>query len=502
MDCLRSASRAGAPSSNIRFRHRGGDAPAASVDLDGLVETSRDDALLSIVRGQETELPSSTKIAYVGATDDYRQQIAESRRLVGVSARVSQAELPIVLDSEQAGRIADVWLHETWSSRERAQFALPPTLFRIEPGDTIELMLGEGSRLVRVTEVGERGYRTIEARSTDPTIYETVAGQTRPTKSAGPDVLAGTALLHFLDLPLLRSDQSAEAGFVVARQTPWPGALAVYRSPEDTGFELSVLISLPATLGELVTPLSPGPEGRMDHASRPVVVLAGNALSSVSRTQLLDGSNAGAVRCSNGLWEVIQFERAELIAPQTYELSGLLRAQGGTEDAMFEGAEAGSPFVLLDTSLTAVPLTSDQIGLPYTWRFGPSQRSIDDATYGQSVHAFSGRGLKPLSPVHVTGRRDVPTAGDVSIAWHRRGRIGADSWTVVEIPLDEPFEAYEVDIFDGGTLKRTIVANGPSAVYSLGDQIADFGAARDTYEVVVYQLSAAMGRGTGRSAII
>ena len=96
--------------------------------------------------------------------------MAEARRLAGASGRVAQAELPIVLDPEQAGSIAESWLYEAWAARERASFRLPPTSLGIEPGDIVTVFKDGEARLLRVTEVGDHGVREIEARAIDPEV--------------------------------------------------------------------------------------------------------------------------------------------------------------------------------------------------------------------------------------------------------------------------------------------------------------------------------------------
>ncbi|MES0385927.1 MAG: phage tail protein, partial [Hyphomicrobium sp.] len=81
----------------IQFRHRGAEPTVGSLKEADLVEMRPHDALLTLTRGQETELPASAKIRYLSSISDYQQAVAEARRLVGASGRVSQADLPIVL---------------------------------------------------------------------------------------------------------------------------------------------------------------------------------------------------------------------------------------------------------------------------------------------------------------------------------------------------------------------------------------------------------------------
>jgi hypothetical protein len=485
----------------IVLRHRAMQPAVEELSLDDLVEPRAEDALLTLTRGQETELPAAAKITYIGTGGDYRQAVAESRPLTGVSARVSQAELAIVLDEEQAGSIAETWLHETWAARERAAFVLPPSRIAVEPGDVLAILVDGVERLYRVTEVGDRGARQIEARAVDPHVYDLVAAPVRPAPSQDVQ-LAGQPLLYFLDLPLLTGDEPPEAGYAVARQTPWPGSIAVYASPDAAGYSLKAQIVAPAIIGSTLTDLPAGPEGRLDRATRLTVEVSGGELTSATDVQVLAGRNAAAVRNASGQWEVLQFETAELLAPNTYRLSGLLRGQAGTETAMAGVVPAGAPFVILDQSRAVVPIRIDEIGLPYHWKYGPSTRNIGDATYAAASHAFVGAGLRTLSPVHVRSDRDQAAGGDLTIRWIRRTRVGGDSWELIEVPLGEAAEAYEVDILDGAEVKRTLASNAPSVVYPLAAQIADFGGVQAAYAVRVHQMSAATGRGTGRTALV
>jgi len=485
----------------VVMQHRAGGSELTVLDEQDLVERDANDPLFTLVRSQETELPASAKITYIGAVDDYRQQVAESRRLIGGSTRVSQAEVPLVLEAEHAGAIADTWLHEVWAGRERAQFALPPSQLALEPGDRVALRTNGALVSLRVTGISDEAVRDIEARRVDASIYDPTAAVPRP---AGEVVGSseGPPLVHLLDLPLLRGDEPPEQGYVAALRRPWPGSLALYRSPGSAGYTLSNLIGRAAVIGALLADVGPGPEGRLDNATRLSVRLLDGQLISVTHLQLLSGSNAAAIQASDGGWEVLQFEAAELVAPLTYELSGLLRGQAGTDAAMQAGALAGATFVLIDASLTPVPLTIDEVSLAYNWRAGPANRPVGDANYISLQHTFAALGLRPLSPVHVRSMRSASGSGDIELSWVRRTRSGGDSWELAEVPLGETTEAYEVDILDGETVKRTYAANAPRLVYPLADQVADFGAAQPSYTVRVHQVSSLVGRGTGRTAVI
>jgi hypothetical protein len=482
----------------IVFIRRGAADPAAALTTDDLVETRPEAALSTLTRTQETDLPASAKITYIAAAGDYPSAVEEARRLAGRSARVALADLPLALDAEQAAGIAEVWLFEAWAARERAQFSLPPSRLALEPGDVVHFTAGGRSRLLRITGIGEHGVRDIEALGVDPGVYADAPGATRGTGS-GVQVIVGQPFVLFLDLPLLRGDEPPAAGYVAAAQSPWPGPIAFYRSPETSGFELEAMAFAPAVTGVMLDPLPPGATSRLDRATSVRVRLDSGALASVTELALLGGANLAAVRNEDGQWEVLQFLSAVLTAPGTYTLTGFLRGQAGTEHAMRAPLAAGARFVLLDGALARVDMTEDEIGLAFNWRCGPASRDIGSSNYVAAAHTFVGDGLKPLSPAHVRGSR---SAGDLDIGWVRRTRVGGDSWDGIDVPLAEAEERYEIDILDGSTVKRTLTATSPAVTYTGAQQTADFGSPQSSISLRVFQISATRGRGTPRHATL
>lgn len=481
----------------IRFRHRGASGVAASLTVDALVETKPGSDLFVLTRAQETDLPAAARLSFSGIESDYRQAVVQSRRLVGASGRIAEAQLALVMDGRQASQVADTWLFEAWAARERARFQLPPSALALEAGDVVALEHAGRRSLLRITDIGDHGDREIDARSIDPQVYAGGIGVSR-TASAGSAATVGPVLGLFLDLPLLTGNENPTAGYIAAARDPWPGGAAFYRSPSDAAFTLAVVSPRNATTGVTLDPLPAGPEGRIDYASQPRVRLDTGTLTSATRLAMLSGANVAAIEASDGRWEVLQYEEARLVAPSTYQLLGLLRGQAGTEDAM-TGLAPGARFVLLDEAVATVPLGLGDIGLPFNWRFGPSGRDLGDQSYASAVHAFTGRGLRPLSPVHVRAAR---SGGDLTISWIRRARIGGDSWTVPEVPLSEDAERYEVDILAGTAVVRTLAVSAPSASYPAAQQIADFGAVQPAITLSITQISGSIGRGIARQVTV
>jgi len=485
-------------SGKIVFRHRGRIAPQMMLTTDSLVEEQPEDALYQLTRAQETDLPASAKMRYISSADVYPQAVVEARRLTGASGRVAEADLPIVLDDGLAGALVESWLYETWAARESATFKLPPSTLALEPGDVISVDMAGRSRLLRLTDVTEHGTRDIAALSIDPDVYDRVDAPSRTVSQPAP-VQVGSPAAALMDLPTWNVLADPQSGFIAAMQKPWPGSVALYISPQTTGYQLRALVSAPATIGVTLDPLPSGPEGVIDHRARVRIRLTYGALTSADLVTMLGGANLAAVRNADGDWEIVQFLTATLVDAQTYELGGLLRGQFGTEGAMSETLSSGAQFVLLDGAVTRVPLQQSELKLPFNWRHGPGNRDIGDASYVTTQFTYQGLGLRPLSPVHVKG---VRASGDLSISWIRRTRSGGDNWELPEVPLGEDAESYEVDILDGSDVKRTLTATSPLVIYSSADQIADFGSVQSAVSVKVYQTNTFFGRGAPRAAVV
>ena len=125
----------------IVFAHRGSESAVAELTPDALVESRPGAPLATLTRAQETDLPSSAKLSFISAAGSYPAAVEEARRLAGHSGRVAIADLPLVLEPEQAAQMAEVWLFEAWAARERAAFALPPSRLALEPGDVVAFVL-------------------------------------------------------------------------------------------------------------------------------------------------------------------------------------------------------------------------------------------------------------------------------------------------------------------------------------------------------------------------
>jgi hypothetical protein len=449
---------------------------------------------LERVREPDHALPAFAQLDFTDAMNSHQSATAMADYVGARGSGTTFVSFPGALAAGEAGSLVRNLLRRSWDGRERVTFAVPMAEQQLEPGSVLRLPGESDGPDYLVTEIEDGLTRLVRARR----IVRVAAppAQEVETPRGGDGIVAIPSVPHalFLDLPL-RSAQDAPQDQlrIAARSAPWL-TQAVLASPEDTGFGLRTTILRRAIIGVLEEALPPGSiHGRLDRGTRVTVRLFDGELESVSRIQMLNGANAAAIRSAAGIWEILQFEEAEEIAASIWRLSGILRGQLGTNDAMAAGTETGAPFVLLDEAAAPAGLTADEIGLDLNWRVGPVGYDISEENFLATSTAGGTRALMPLSPVHLKARMEND---DLHLSWIRRGRHDADSWIGEDIPLGEEQEFYRVDIAPaGGAVLRSVTTAIPRWIYTRADQATDFPERPSVVEVLVRQLSAAVGEG-------
>lgn len=459
----------------IRFLMRGR-ASVATISVDDMVATGRDE-VLELTRGQETELPQALKWQVARADEDYDAALVEARRITVEASRISAETFPFAVPPEEAERRCRRALMEAWTGRESVVFRLPPSRLALDPADAIWLDHDSRQLGFRLVSAADAESRAVEAIRQDRQDYDLPPGAARPATPA-KIVAFGAPEVVILDLPQLTEGRIPHHPLIAAHAVPWPGQMAVFRSPGADGFELVTAFATRARIGTLVNDLWSGPVSRFDHGNVMIVDLVSGTLESVTDMALFGGANALAVESTPGAWEIVQAGAAELLAPGRYRLTRLLRGQRGTEEAMGNPTPAGSNVVVLDSLLADLPVAEADLGIPWNWRIGPASKPVSDETYVARSFTPQGMGLRPFAPAHVEQpwrRARVP--GDLTIRWTRRDRsLAADSWNGAEVPMSEATETYVVDILDGSVVKRSLTTATTSAVYTGADQTADWGA--------------------------
>lgn len=471
----------------LRFRLRGG-ANVHAISNDMLVEADADNPLKRLQRTESSSLPAAMRLGFADPVKDYQAAAVEARRRAGGSQREAALDLSAVMPADQAEARAGMLLEDAWAQRETAEFTLPPSFLALEPGDTVKL---EGSAGVyRITGLGGCGARRASAVGVERSVFNTPSGVDRASGFVSLPVPQAPALA-VLDLPLLGADDVAGRVKIAAASDPWAESLALLQRQGPASFRAISAIRVPATMGVLIDPLQAGPLWRIDRANRFRVTLTAGTLSSVSVEEMLAGANRAVIGNTESGFELIQFAQAVLVAEDTYEISGLLRGQSGSEPEMKPVAAQGSLFVLIDDTLVDGGTTANDIGRLLNWRAGPMSRDMADESYREISALYKGRSLRPLRPVHC---RMEQRAGDMNFRWSRRTRLGGDSWELADVPLAEEREAYALTFTTlAGETRHKATSDKSNFLYPAAQRIAHFG--NGSFRIAIAQMAAAYGQG-------
>lgn len=462
---------------------------ATPIPHDDLAEGDAKAPVLAETRAQETDLPAAVRIGYVESGFDYRTSAVMSQRAGSGSAREIALRLPAAVNQALAQARADVALEEAWAQRRRAEFSLLPSQLALEPGDCVAV---SGQRW-RIAAIADGAARKVEALHHDAGLYEPPPAVARVKAGAEAPVFGAP------DVVLMDLAWGTAAPWIAAQAAPWPGRLAVVKKTGAASFVFNRHVEQQATMGVILNTLAEGVTDRIDYTHVLDVLMSKGALASVTEEQLLNGANLAAVGTPETGFEIIQFLTAELTAPGTYRVNGLLRGLAGSLAEILPSRTAGERFVLLNAAVVQPTLTLAEAGLSSTWRIGPQQLDHGHSAYVETVLGGTLKALRPLPPVRLTWRSE---ASGITLNWIRQTREGGDSWDLAEVPLGEQVERYHLTILDGSIVKRSVEVTAPTYLYTTATMLADFGAMPASFSVRLAQVSALVGDGISLERII
>ena len=454
----------------------------------------------------EGEAPRVLELVYIDATADYDPGLQRAFRSTGSSRAPLRIEVPVVFagGATEAARAAWTNLLVAHAAKNKVRLALTHAREALDGADPIMVPFADGTlRRVYIERLTRaRPLLEIEGTLEDVDVYsQTMSGVEREGGGTQtPLEPAAQTLLALMDLPPLRDIDDVLLVYVAmgpdVRGRAWPGA-SLYKSVDGGGSYVDVLdVTTPATIGTTSNALGDWQWNTWDDRNTLDVTLASGTFSSATSVGVLAGINAIAVQ-SGSDWEVVQFRDATLVATNTWRLSNLLRGRRGTERATGGHAAGDLVVLLVDGSVQALGYEIAEVGLDREWKAPTGGQAIADAD-ARTV-ALAANSLRPLAPVHIAGER---AGDDLTIEWTPRVRVGGGWDGSRIIALDEPVEAYEVDVLDGGTVLRTLSASTPTVAYTGAQQTTDFGAPQPQVEVRVYQISSRVGRGHAGAATV
>ncbi len=471
-----------------------------SLTKDDLADSDETPQVVTQSQAWESEA-SAVSVGFKELFLDYRQSVARFVQPAARSLREVNQSTSILSTQPVMLNTARNWLREQNHARQSIQFALPPSKMALEVGDTVSFdMDGEPNRY-RIAEIEDGVVRQLQATRLAPRNTAPRSGRSRVARELSHATMQ--PILEILHLPLLPGQsQKPYAPYLAVYGKPWQGAVALYQGESSTGFAYRQTLEVPAIMGRLEADLGPASPYLWDHGNQIKVKLFNGSLASILPEALLSGANAAAIRTLDGSWEVLQFAHAELVGDNSWVLTGLLRGQLGTEQATSLGALTGASFILLDEAIVPLESSERDVGKSFNYRIVKSGQAINAPDASDQVIELVGRGLEPLSPVHM--RLGVVEDSGLQFRWLRRDRLEADSWVGASIPLNEDSELYQLRILrsDTGNLVREVITEQPEWLYSNAERQADAIAETEPFILEIQQISRLFGAGAKLSRLV
>jgi hypothetical protein len=263
------------------FRSRSEHRPS-EVDLGTLVMAPDSGTAIDYSRAASAEISDRVRLNYVEADGNFEIAASEAVFPENETRDISTSELNIALKEEEARAIVERWLIEARVGRDRASFALPPSLGHLGAGDVVKLAEPGGLASYRIDQFEQGDQGLVQAVRVDETLYEGSSLAQKPLELPAATPITPVFPL-FLDLPLITGDELPHAPYIAATAEPWPGPVAVYSSRYDADYTLNTLVKSPAVLGVTLAPLAAATPGVLDHGAPLVVELTRGSLSGVTR---------------------------------------------------------------------------------------------------------------------------------------------------------------------------------------------------------------------------
>jgi hypothetical protein len=350
--------------------------------------------------------PVAVALRYYDAQRDYQAGLQRSGW--STSGNIDeQLDLPAVLDTASARRIAGNFALQRDIRRDRKQFAIATSAERLVLGQSV------GETAIRATEVEHfNGYSIVHCERY-PLVSVSPSGSVEPGRhQPSPDLVVGTTLLHILEFPSTGSSPASAPIIGLAAGGTGSGWRRASVS-RNIGGDLTELgtIAAPSAIGTLLNPIAGHPPNLIDNFSILQIRIDSNSSPTDRVASSPLASDAPVLMVGN---ELIRYGAIEPLGGNLFAVSGLLRDLGKT----------GSPAHLVGE--TVVFVDRDALLFP---DFGPlvmggnivvEAEGLGDVSPVSQSATVAGLAVRPLAPVH--GRALLLGGGSLAIDWIRRAR--------------------------------------------------------------------------------
>jgi hypothetical protein len=493
----------------VQFVNRGA-APSGTILTEDFVRSGSEDRY-TVTITQDTDLPR--KLTFNFADVDHEQQpnnaIAQRPFDAVDTTREETVDLSTWADhADGAQQKADRYLQRSWISRDTTKNKLTAQHLAFEPGDVTTLSLDGRMRNVRLNKltIGKDGLQCewVRDESSVALLNSATAGAPANNQPVQTIYVPSPSKGFILDAPLVRdADNDVNPVIYYAAGSyggTWPGATV----NEGVGGDFSTIFASVddahrATWGLASSTLGSANPNLWDRGNTLSLSVFGT-LTSATEAEINADPSLNLVALGDvGRWEFLQFATATLTGTSgnanLYTLSGFKRGRRGTEGNV--GTHTAGDLLLVLNGAAAETIGTDQIGMGLAFKVQSLGRDVDSAV--EIDLTFAANTLKPYAPASVKWAWDgTNLTGTIT----RRTRVGG-SWTSGggTIALGETTEAYEVDIYNGVTFKRTIPLSGTNIfTYTAAMAAADGITLPTPPNIKAYQISSTVGRGFALAA--
>lgn len=445
------------------------------------------------------DLPSEIQIEYPSPARDYDLGLQTAYRHDALHQNQTNIRTEVLLSDERALNVAwrTLSLLYLQSNRIEQLRLLPSKGDSIVPGNLIKIPIDSILTAFQVDkkEIGDNDLIEISAVPYEEIIPNFTATSFAVINQDVSGIPFGQAIA--IDIPLIE-DGDADLGLYVGvtSEEKWQFG-SIYYS-EDNGNSYNKLTDFTGRviLGKVTQLPSVHDSSTIDYGSRIAVTLEtyGKTLESLDYSAFLNEKNLGLF--GN---EIISWQNAQLVAPNTYHLTTLLRGLRGTEWAISQHSLNERFIVLKD--LKRISGNVAQIGKTFLFKAAHSGQSLDEITTPTSL-TVTGESIKPYSPVNL---EVIPQSNqDLLISWNLRTRRYGVWREGVEVTLSDTNQSTLEILDNSNNVIRTeeIFSDNPSYLYTLALQVADFGTPQTSLNLRVYQINNLIGRGNFAQAYV
>lgn len=425
----------------IRITSRALQVATETIDLGAVVPLSKSDRYRA-PRGNVGSIPAIAYLSHNDVGHDYGTNTVQSRLSISGNGE-SFTDSQVLIDPQTAGDLIRSGHLDGIVALDNIEFSLPPSwLARVAPGRTVLADTGRGLQewLITKRNIGEA--LKIEGRRLDRAALlpspTTRVGYAAPAGSVTP-----ASAFAMPDLPWLAYADPAHDLRAAVWVNPAQASVLMRSISEETGFSTVGAFGARASVGVLLEDLAAGSPLFWDRGNTLSVRLFSGDLISRAEIDVRGGDNWLAVRtdAETNTWELMAFANADLVAPNTYDLSQLLRGLRGSQ--IVASISAGAMVVFLE-NLPFAGVGLDEIETPFWWSAGPSAKPRTDASWLTRQITPRGVGLKPFAPSRLSGEI---LGGDLVLSWRRQDRDPrADQLDRISTPMSEDALLFKISI--------------------------------------------------------